>query len=98
MAGEAVAYGKQFPEFRVVIPHDDQVATVGNGTNIEFISNSKAAVHAFYEAALNAGGIDCGAPGPRPILGDPFYGCFIIDPDGHNIEASFWDSSANKIK
>ncbi|MDB4223059.1 VOC family protein [Granulosicoccus sp.] len=94
LAGEAVAFGKQYPEFWVVIPHDDQVATVGNGTHIGFISNSKAAVQAFYEAALNAGGTDCGAPGPRPLYGDPYYGCFIIDPDGHKIEASFWDSSA----
>lgn len=93
LVGEAVAYGKQYPEFWVVIPHDDQAATVGNGTHIGFISNSKDAVHAFYEAALNAGGTDCGAPGARPIYGAPYYGCFIIDPDGHKIEASFWDSS-----
>ena len=74
LAGEAVAYGKKTPEFWIVIPHDDQVATVGNGMHIGFVANSKAAVHTFYEAALNAGGTDCGAPGPRPIYGDTYYG------------------------
>ena len=87
----AVAYGKQYPEFWIAIPHNDGLATVGNGVHIGFIANSKDAVHAFHQAALNAGGIDDGAPGPRPIYGEPYYGCFIIDPDGHKIEASFWD-------
>lgn len=94
IAGEAVAYGKQYPEFWVVIPLDEQVATVGNGMHIGFIASSKDEVHAFHEAALNAGGVDNGAPGPRPLYGDPYYGCFIVDPDGHRIEASFWDTSA----
>lgn len=94
IAGEAVAYGKQYPEFWVVVPLDEQIATVANGMHIGFIASSKDEVHAFHEAALNAGGADNGAPGPRPLYGDPYYGCFIIDPDGHRIEASFWDSSA----
>ncbi len=89
----ALAYGKLYPEFWVAIPHNDEKATVGNGVHIGFIANSKEQVHAFYEAALEAGGIDDGAPGPRPIYGEPYYGCFIIDPDGHKIEASFWDMS-----
>lgn len=91
--GITVAYGKMYPEFWIGVPHDDKTATVGNGVHIGFIANSKAQVHAFYEAALAAGGRDDGAPGPRPIYGDPYYGCFIIDLDGHKIEASFWDES-----
>lgn len=87
----AVAYGKQFPEFWVQTPIDQQPATVGNGTHIGFIAATKAMVHAFYEAALAAGGIDEGAPGPRPAYGEPYYGCFVRDPDGHKIEASYWD-------
>ncbi|MBF2003345.1 MAG: VOC family protein [Synechococcales cyanobacterium M58_A2018_015] len=87
----AVAYGKQYPEFWVQTPIDGQPATVGNGTHISFVAPTKDAVHAFYDAALAAGGVDEGAPGPRPDYGDPYYGCFVRDRDGHKIEASYWD-------
>jgi catechol 2,3-dioxygenase-like lactoylglutathione lyase family enzyme len=87
----AVAYGKQYPEFWVGTPIDGQAASVGNGTHIGFVAPTKAAVHAFYEAALAAGGVDDGAPGGRPDYGEPYYGCFVRDPDGHKIEASYWD-------
>ncbi|MFY2561065.1 VOC family protein [Corallococcus terminator] len=89
----AVAYGKQFPEFWVQTPLDGQRANVGNGTHFGFIAASKQMVHAFHEAALAAGGLDEGAPGARPLYGEPYYGCFVRDPDGHKVEASFWDAS-----
>lgn len=44
-------------------------------------------VDAFYHAALNAGGIDNGAPGLRPNYHAHYYAAFVIAPDGHNIEA-----------
>jgi predicted lactoylglutathione lyase len=44
-------------------------------------------VQAFYDAALAAGGQDNGAPGLRPHYHENYYGAFILDPDGHNIEA-----------
>ena len=50
-------------------------------------------VDAFYHAALDAGGTGDGAPGPRPEYGAPYYGCFVRDPDGHKIEATFWDTA-----
>ena len=56
-------------------------------------AGSKDAVHAFYEAAIAAGGQDAGPPGPRPMYGEPYYGCFVRDPDGNKIEAAFWDES-----
>lgn len=87
----AVAYGKEYPEFWVQTPIDGQAATVGNGTHIGLIAPTKEAVHAFYEAALAAGGIDDGAPGGRPDYGEPYYGCFVRDLDGHKVEASYWD-------
>ena len=89
----AIAYGKQHPEFWVVIPFDRQSATVGNGTHISFIAPTKEAVQAFYEAALAAGGIDEGAPGGRSEYGEPYYGCFVRDLDGHKVEAVFWDQT-----
>ena len=89
----AIAYGKQYPEFWVVIPLDRQPATVGNGTHVSFIAPTKEAVQAFYEAALAAGGIDEGAPGGRSEYGEPYYGCFVRDLDGHKVEAVFWDQT-----
>ncbi|MET0137092.1 MAG: VOC family protein [Sphingobium sp.] len=59
-----------------------------NQTHIAFIARDRATVHAFYEAALGAGGRDNGPPGPRQGLED-YYGAFVLDPDGNNIEACF---------
>ena len=57
-----------------------------NQTHVAFVAESKAMVDAFYEAALAAGGRDNGPPGPRD--GVPhYYGAFVLDPDGNNIEA-----------
>jgi catechol 2,3-dioxygenase-like lactoylglutathione lyase family enzyme len=87
----AVAYGKDYPEFWVQTPIDGKPASVGNGTHVGCVASSKEAVHAFFKAALAVGGTDEGAPGPRPDYGEPYYGCFVRDPDGHKIEAAFWD-------
>ena len=57
-----------------------------NQAHIAFIAPDKAAVDAFYEAALSAGGRDNGRPGPREGASD-YYGAFVLDPDGNNIEA-----------
>lgn len=91
--GFAVAYGKAYPEFWVGLPHDGGRASVGNGTHFGFNAPDKAAVHAFHAAALAAGATDDGAPGPRPDYGEPYYGCFVRDPDGHKIEAAYWDAA-----
>lgn len=89
----AAAYGKMFPEFWIQSPIDGNPAVVGNGTHVGFIAPSKEAVHAFYQAALDAGATGDGEPGPRPDYGAPYYGCFVRDLDGHKIEAAFWDES-----
>ena len=57
-----------------------------NQMHIAFQASSKAMVDAFYDAALAAGGKDHGKPGPRDGAGD-YYGAFVLDPDGNNIEA-----------
>ncbi|MGB3291585.1 MAG: VOC family protein [Phormidesmis sp.] len=87
----AIAYGKQYPEFWVCRPFNEQPATVGNGTHIGFFAPTKEAVNAFYEAAIAAGGTDEGAPGGREEYSKPYYGCFVRDLEGHKIEAAFWD-------
>jgi len=50
-------------------------------------ADDRATVDAFYQAALAAGGRDNGAPGLRPHYHPDYYGAFVLDPDGHNIEA-----------
>ena len=87
----AVAWGKAFPEFWLHEPIDGAAASAGNGSHVGFLSPSPEAVDAFHAAALDAGGTDDGAPGPRPQYGPPYYGCFVRDPDGNKIEASHWD-------
>jgi predicted lactoylglutathione lyase len=52
-----------------------------------FRSSDRATVDAFYEAALAAGGRDNGPPGPRPQYHEQYYGAFVLDPDGNNVEA-----------
>ncbi len=55
--------------------------------HVAFVAASRAAVDAFYQAALAAGASDNGPPGLRPHYHPNYYGAFFIDPDGHNIEA-----------
>ena len=57
-----------------------------NQMHIAFVAESRAMVDEFYRAVLAAGGRDNGAPGPREGAGD-YYGAFVLDPDGNNIEA-----------
>jgi len=55
--------------------------------HIAFRADSRKVVDAFYQAALKAGGKDNGPPGPRPHYHANYYGAFVLDPDGHNVEA-----------
>jgi catechol 2,3-dioxygenase-like lactoylglutathione lyase family enzyme len=55
--------------------------------HIAIAASDRASVDAFYAAALKAGGRDNGSPGRRPHYHANYYAAFILDPDGHNIEA-----------
>jgi catechol 2,3-dioxygenase-like lactoylglutathione lyase family enzyme len=55
--------------------------------HVAFRADNRQKVDAFYEAALGAGGRDNGAPGLRPQYHPDYYGAFVLDPDGHNVEA-----------
>ena len=54
--------------------------------HLAFVAENREQVDAFHRAALEAGGKDNGAPGPRPQYHASYYAAFVIDPDGHNIE------------
>ena len=58
------------------------------GTHVAFAARTRAEVDAFYRAALAAGGRDNGPPGLRPHYDPDYYGAFVLDPDGNNIEAA----------
>jgi catechol 2,3-dioxygenase-like lactoylglutathione lyase family enzyme len=60
--------------------------------HIGFRAKGRAEVRAFYDAAIAAGGTDNGPPGVREIYHPNYYGAFVHDPDGHNIEAVCHDA------
>jgi catechol 2,3-dioxygenase-like lactoylglutathione lyase family enzyme len=64
-----------------------QEAPLGNRLHVAFLAEDRAQVDAFHAAALAAGGTDNGAPGVRAHYHPDYYGAFVLDPDGHNIEA-----------
>jgi catechol 2,3-dioxygenase-like lactoylglutathione lyase family enzyme len=61
--------------------------TVTTGAHIAFSASGPEAVAAFHTAAIEAGGVDLGEPGLRPQYSQGYYGAFVLDPDGNNVEA-----------
>ena len=87
-----IGYGKYWPEFWVMLPHDQNtLATPGVGIHVAFTCRSQAQVQNVYEIALAHGGTDNGQPGPRPEYDDKYYAGFFQDPAGNHIEAVFYD-------
>jgi catechol 2,3-dioxygenase-like lactoylglutathione lyase family enzyme len=60
---------------------------VTRNLHIAFFAPSREEVHAFWQAGVDAGHRDDGAPGPRPQYGPDYYGGFLLDPDGNSAEA-----------
>lgn len=80
----AVAPGT--PMVSVIKPHDGKPATVGNGVMVALAASSQAQVDAIHRKALELGGKDEGAPGPR---GAGFYAAYFRDLDGNKLNAFF---------
>ena len=79
--GEAGGFGRGKPDFWI---------SGGGKTSpihVAFAAPTRAHVDAFYKAAIAAGGKDNGPPGLRPDYHKDYYGAFVLDPDGHNVEA-----------
>jgi catechol 2,3-dioxygenase-like lactoylglutathione lyase family enzyme len=79
---DSVGYGDTRPFFWIA----GEDATRGK-LHIALAAKTRAEVDAFHAAALAAGGTDNGGPGVRPHYHPSYYGAFVLDPDGHNIEA-----------
>ena len=77
-----VGFGQEHPDFWISLRGE---AT--GGAHVCFRCEDRAAVDAFHAAALAAGGTDNGAPGLRPLYHQHYYGAYVRDPDGHNVEA-----------
>ncbi|WP_413987961.1 VOC family protein [Labrys okinawensis] len=59
----------------------------GDRVHVAFVARDRAAVDAFYKAAMESGGTDNGPPGIREHYHPNYYGAYVLDPDGNNIEA-----------
>jgi len=79
-----VGFGDKRPQFWIVKgqPHAEP-----DEVHIAFQAQSRKQVDEFYKAAITAGGKDNGAPGVRKEYHPNYYGAFVLDPDGFNIEA-----------
>jgi catechol 2,3-dioxygenase-like lactoylglutathione lyase family enzyme len=65
----------------------DREHSLTQGLHVGFRAPDRAAVDAFWQAGIDAGYRDGGAPGPRPVYGPEYYGGFLLDPDGNSVEA-----------
>jgi len=79
---EHVGFGIDKPDFWI-----GTGKPAGSGVHVAFSAKSRSLVDEFYKSAIAAGGRDNGAPGPRPQYHENYYGAFVLDPDGNNIEA-----------
>jgi catechol 2,3-dioxygenase-like lactoylglutathione lyase family enzyme len=92
--GQACGFGRDGkPEFWLgagpsSFQRVEQIALI-TPMHVAFSASSRAAVEAFFAAALAAGGKDFGAPGVRAHYHPNYYAAFVLDPDGHDIEAVF---------
>jgi catechol 2,3-dioxygenase-like lactoylglutathione lyase family enzyme len=66
-----------------------QQGSPGPGLHVAFEAAGPEPINAFYRVALEVGGRDNGPPGSRPEYHRGYYGAFVLDPDGHNIEAVY---------
>ncbi len=80
-------YGVDRPEFWISEPYEGKPSA--QNAHIAIAVASKDLVNKFHEAALAQGWKDNGAPGPRPEYDDNYYGAFVLDQDGNNIEAVY---------
>jgi catechol 2,3-dioxygenase-like lactoylglutathione lyase family enzyme len=83
----SLGYGEKAVQLWLGATKKPVKADVDSGLHFCFLAKDRAAVDAFYAAALKAGGKDNGKPGLRTDYSPDYYGAFVIDPDGNNVEA-----------
>lgn len=85
--GEGLGYGPPSGGEKLNLFQADDARPPGPGFHLAFDAPDRAAVDAFHAAALAHGGGDNGPPGLRPHYGSDYYAAFVVDPDGHRLEA-----------
>lgn len=88
----AVGYGPPGGGDKLAIKLRPGAAAPGPGFHLAFAAPTREAVGAFHAAALRHGGRDAGAPGLRPHYGPDYFAAFVVDPDGHRVEAVINDA------
>jgi catechol 2,3-dioxygenase-like lactoylglutathione lyase family enzyme len=83
---ETVGFGKRYPEFWLNARPGMGMVPAESGTHVCLRTREKAQVDAFHQAAIAAGAVSDGAPGPRPDYGEGYYAAFIRDADGNRVE------------
>jgi catechol 2,3-dioxygenase-like lactoylglutathione lyase family enzyme len=83
----AIGYGIEDGKDKFCLKLRPRSTSPGPGFHLAFSAPSRAAVDAFHRNGLRFGGTDNGAPGLRPHYGPNYYAGFLVDPDGHHIEA-----------
>jgi len=73
----------------LLIQQDEPTTPPGKGFHLAFVATSSKSVDMFHRAAMQHGGTDMGKPGPRPRYGPNYYAAFVLDPDGHKLEAKY---------
>lgn len=86
-APDAVGYGIVDGQDKLCLKLKPAAHAPGPGFHLALDAPSRQAVDAFHTAGLGAGGRDNGPPGLRPHYGERYYAAFLIDPDGHHLEA-----------
>ena len=84
---QAVGYGPPGSGDKLCIKQVTAPVPVIPGFHLAFAAESRSAVQAFHAAALAAGGCDTGPAGLRPDYGEHYYAAFVVDPEGHRLEA-----------
>lgn len=85
--GKAVGFGDRFPTFWLAPGRNPNSTNSRSGIHIAFAAKSRQKVDEFYQTALKHGATDNGPPGLRPQYHPYYYGAFVIDADGNNVEA-----------
>lgn len=81
--GREIEFGlEEAPNFAISTAYP-----TGAPVHVAFAADRREQVDAFHAEALAAGGRENGPPGVRPEYSDDYYGAFVLDPDGHNVEA-----------
>jgi catechol 2,3-dioxygenase-like lactoylglutathione lyase family enzyme len=84
LGDRGAGWGRDLAEFYVLTPANGQLATVANGGTISFEAPNRASIHAFYDAALEAGAKDEGPAGPRDSSPNA-YAAYVRDLDGNKL-------------